>query len=269
MKELNTITSNTNKIIKDIKLLHNKKDRWKDKCFFVEGTRSVEQCINANSPVKYVVYSTELLSDDGKNLLHEIEKKDYILHRISKELFKSISDTDSPQGILAVVEFIEYSLKETLKENNFLVILDRVQDPGNMGTIIRTADAFGANAVIITGGCVDVYNPKTIRSTMGSIFQIPIVHIKDIRDALKELKNEGVSVIATSLDTDKYSYDIDFKSDCALVIGNEANGISDEVVALSDQKVKIPMIGLAESLNAGVASAVIMYEVLRQRNVNL
>lgn len=269
MKELNTITSSSNKLIKSIKLLHNKKDRWSERCFFIEGTRSVEQCIKSNSPIKYIVYSPELLGEDGERLLFEIESRSYELYKISKDLFKSISDTDNPQGILAVVEFEEYGLKDTLKENNFFVVLDRVQDPGNMGTIIRTADAFGANAVIVTNGCVDVYNPKTIRSTMGSIFQIPIVHIGDIEEVVKELKDEKVNIVSTSLNTNKYSYDIDFKSDCALIIGNEANGISDEVLGLSDQLVKIPMVGKAESLNAGVASAVLMYEVLRQRNVNL
>lgn len=269
MKECNTITSSSNRFIKDIKLLYNKKDRWNEHCFFIEGTRSVEQCINTMSQIRYIVYSSELLNEDGESLLSRAEKENYKIYKISKELFKMISDTDNPQGILAVVEFKEHSLGDTLKESNFFIVLDRVQDPGNMGTIIRTADAFGANAVIVTSGCVDVYNPKTVRSTMGSILQIPIVHIKDIKQALEELKAENINVIATSLDTDKYSYDIDFKEDCALVIGNEANGILDEVVALSDQRVKIPMAGQAESLNAGVASAVIMYEALRQRNVNL
>lgn len=269
MKDCSTITSSSNKLIKNIKLLHNKKGRWSERCFFIEGARSVEQCIKSDGKIKYIVYSPELLNEDSKRILNEIESRNYELHLITKELFKSISDTDSPQGILAVVEFEEYSLKDTLKENNFFVILDRVQDPGNMGTIIRTADAFGANAVIVTGGCVDVYNPKTVRSTMGSIFQIPIVHISDIEEAVEQLKDKNVNIVATSLDTDRYSYDVDFKNDCAIIIGNEANGISDEVLEMSNQIVKIPMRGKAESLNAGVASAVLMYEVLRQRNVNL
>lgn len=269
MKDLNTITSRSNKLIKSIKFLYNKKDRWNERCFFIEGTRSVEQCMSSNRSIKYIVYSSELLSEDGEKLLDEATSKNYELYKVSKELFKSISDTDNPQGILAVVEFEDYKLKDTLKDNNFFVVLDRVQDPGNMGTIIRTADAFGANAVIVTSGCVDVYNPKTIRSTMGSILQIPIVHIGDIKEVIKDLKDLGVSVIATSLNTDKYLYDIDFKRDCAIIIGNEANGISEEILDFSDQLVKIPMLGRAESLNAGVASAVLMYEVSRQRNVNL
>lgn len=266
MKDINTITSSSNKIIKDIKLLHKKKGRWNTKTFFIEGIKSVEQCIKSGERLKYIVYSSELLSQSGQDFINKIENEEFDIYEVTEELFKSISDTETPQGVLAVVEFSEYKLADILKDNNFLILLDRVQDPGNLGTIIRTADAFGANGVIVTGGCVDVYNPKAIRSTMGSIFQIPIVHMDSTLEAIEALKIEGVSVISSSLDTDNYSYDIDFKSDCALVVGNEASGISDEVIEASDKLVKIQMLGDAESLNAAVASGVLMYEVLRQRN---
>lgn len=267
MKKNNIITSGTNKLIKDIKLLHKKKGRWKEKCFFIEGIRSIEQCMSSRGEIKHIVYSSDLLGEDGIDLLKDIEDKDYNIYEVTEKLFKEISDTDTPQGLLAVVEFKEYKLEDCFKEKNFFIILDRVQDPGNLGTIIRTADAFGANGVIVTSGCVDVYNPKTIRSTMGSIFQIPIIHIDDILESISRLKDENISVISSSLATEKYLYDIDFKSDCALVIGNEAKGISEYVVEASDQLVKIPMSGDAESLNAAIASGVLMYEVLRQRSV--
>ena len=267
MKRNNMITSSSNKLIKDIKCLHKKKGRWNEKCFFIEGTRSIDQCMSSDGKIKYVVYSSELLGEDGLMLLKHIENQDYSTYQVTEKIFKEISDTDSPQGILAVVEFNEYILEESLKEDNFFIVLDRVQDPGNLGTIIRTADAFGANGVIVTSGCVDVYNPKTIRSTMGSIFQIPIIHIGNISEAIDSLKDKGISVISSSLETDKYLYDIDLKSDCALVIGNEGKGISEEVIKSSDQLVKIPMSGDAESLNAAIASGVLMYEVLRQRSV--
>lgn len=265
MRKINTITSSSNKVIKDIKLLHKKKDRWKKKRFFIEGIRSIDQCIKSNGKIEYIVYSKDLLSKDGEDFLSDIKNKDYDFYEVPEKIFKSISDTDNPQGILAVIKFNEYLLNDIFKENNFLIILDKVQDPGNLGTIIRTADAFGANGVIVTSGCVDVYNPKTIRSTMGSIFQIPIVYIDDIIEAIDILKGKNINIISSSLDTDKYSYDIDFKSDCALVIGNEARGISGEVIDVSDKLVKIPMNGRAESLNAAIASGVLMYEVLRQR----
>lgn len=267
MKDLNMIMSSSNKLIKEIKSLHNKKDRWNKKCFFIEGTRSIEQCMKSKIDIKYIVYSEELLGSDGFKLIEQIENYGYELYEISKSIFKEISDTDNPQGILAVVEFMENTIESALKEENFFILLDRVQDPGNMGTIIRTADAFGANGVIVTNGCVDVYNPKTVRSTMGSIFQIPIIHMRNIDDAIETLKNKNINIISTSLNTDKYSYDIDFIKDSALVIGNEANGVSEQIIENSDELVKIPMSGSAESLNAGVASAVLMYEVLRQRSL--
>lgn len=266
MKDINIIRSSSNKLIKDIKLLHKKKGRWNTKSFFIEGLRSVEQCIKSGEKIKHIVYSPELLNEAGQDFIKAIESEACGIYEITGELFKDISDTDNPQGILAVVHFNEYKLEDILKDNNFLILLDRVQDPGNLGTIIRNADAFGANGVIVTSGCVDIYNPKTIRSTMGSIFQIPIVHMDDASEAMRTLKKQGISVISSSLDTEKYSYDIDLRSDCALVIGNEASGISDEVIEASDQLVKIPMAGSAESLNVAVASGVLMYEVLRQRS---
>lgn len=269
MKKSNIITSSSNKLIKEIKMLQKRKERWSKKSFFIEGTRAVEQCIKSNAKIKHIVYSRDILGSEIDKVLYLIDEENYETYEISNKLFKEISDTDNPQGIMAIVSFDEFSLGDILKENNFIIVLDRVQDPGNLGTIIRTADAFGANGIIVTNGCVDVYNPKTIRSTMGSIFQIPIVHMGEMREVLEVLKQENTSIISSSLNTDKYSYDIDFKTSCAIVIGNEAQGISKEVLNLSDQLVKIPMVGEAESLNAAIASGVLMYEVLRQRSTSL
>lgn len=267
MKENNLITSSSNRLIKDMKSLHKKKDRWNKKEFFIEGVRSIEQCIKSGVKIKRIFYSTELLNEDGEELLESFSSNNYEMYEVTKSIFKEISDTDNPQGMLAVVSFNEHKLEDVFKSDNFFIILDRVQDPGNLGTIIRTADAFGANGVIVTSGCVDVYNPKVIRSTMGSIFQVPIVHISDITEAIVLLKEKGVITISSSLNTEKYLFDIDLKVDLALVIGNEANGISKEVIDISNELVKIPMTGSAESLNAAIASGVIMYEVLRQRKM--
>lgn len=267
MKKNNIITSKSNKLIKQVISLKRKKNRWNEKCFFIEGTRSIEQCILSGGDIKHIFFSKELIRNDGEEVLAKAKQEKYDIYEITQTLFREISDTDNPQGILAVVEFQEYKLKEVLDDENFFVVLDRVQDPGNLGTIIRTADAFGANGVIVTSGTVDVYNPKVVRSTMGSIFQIPIIHIDDIVEAISVLQKEEINIVSSSLDTENYLYDIDLKSDCAIVIGNEARGISNEAIDLSDQLVKIPMIGQAESLNAAVASSVLMYEVLRQRKV--
>ena len=261
------ITSSSNTIIKEIKSLHRKKDRWAKNSFFVEGIRGVEDCIKSGIRVEYLVYSDMLLSTNGgQQLLEEISYKDYKIYYISDKLFKEVSDTEKPQGILAVVKLHLKNIKEALLEkNNFLVLLDRIQDPGNLGTIIRTADAFGANGVIVTEGCVDVFNPKTIRSTMGSIFHVPIIYYGCIKEAIRDLKAYNIKIITTSLAAKKYSYEIDFNTSFSLVIGNEASGVSEEVIEASDSLIKIPMTGQAESLNAAIASSVIMYEALRQK----
>ncbi len=261
------ITSSSNSIIKEIKSLHRKKDRWIKKAFFVEGIRAVEESILSNARIAYIVYSDMLFHiKGGEQLFNRIDQNTYKLNYISDKLFNEVSDTEAPQGILAVVEYDLKNINDILKKKgNFLILLDKVQDPGNMGTIIRTADAFGSNGVIVTEGCVDIFNPKTIRSTMGSVFHIPLLYYKSASDAIKDLKEKGIRIITTSLDAKEYCFDVELKSDFALIIGNEASGVSEEVVDESDLLIKIPMPGNAESLNAAIASSVIMYEVLRQR----
>ncbi|SCG82641.1 putative tRNA/rRNA methyltransferase ysgA [Proteiniborus sp. DW1] len=261
------ITSSSNIMIKEIKSLYRKKDRWTKKSFFIEGIRAVEESILSNAKISYIVYSDMLFHiKGGEELLKKIQSSNYKLNYISDKLFKEISDTEKPQGILAVVEYDLKTIDNILKEkDNFIILLDRLQDPGNMGTIIRTADAFGSNGVIVTEGCVDVFNPKTIRSTMGSIFHIPILYYKSSNEAIRDLKDKGIRVVTTSLDAKEFCFDVDFIRDFALIIGNEASGVSEEVIADSDLLIKIPMPGNAESLNAAIASSVIMYEALRQR----
>lgn len=261
------ITSSSNTVIKEIKSLHRKKDRWIKKSFFVEGIRAVEESILSNAKISYIVYSDMLFHiKGGEELFNKINTSIHKVIYISDELFYEVSDTEKPQGILAVVEYDLKTIDDIISEkDNFLILLDRVQDPGNMGTIIRTADAFGSNGIIVTEGCVDIFNPKTIRSTMGSIFHIPLLYYKSANEAIRDLKDKGITVITTSLDAKEYCFNVDFKKDFALIIGNEASGVSNEVIDDSDLLIKIPMPGDAESLNAAIASSVIMYEVLRQR----
>lgn len=261
------ITSSSNSIIKHVKSLHKKKSRWKTENYFVEGLRAVSESIISSANIECFLYSDSLFDlNGGQELYNQISNKYDNIYNITDKLLKDVSDTENPQGIMAIVKFETTSLEEIiLEENNFLILLDEVRDPGNMGTIIRTADALGANGIIITLGCVDVYNPKTIRSTMGSIFHIPIVYQEDIEETIKNLKNNNISIISTALESSDYCYNIDFKKDFALVIGNEASGISDKAIEQSDYIAKIPMIGRAESLNAAIASGIVMYEASRQR----
>ncbi|MCR5774534.1 MAG: RNA methyltransferase [Lachnospiraceae bacterium] len=171
--------------------------------------------------------------------------------------FARLADTRHPQGILAVVKQKHYELKD-LTGGSLYIILETIQDPGNLGTIIRTAEAAGVSAVIMNKGCVDIYSPKVVRSTMGSIFRVPFIYSDDLTGTIRQLKEDGIVIYAADLSgTDMY--ETAFSERKAYVIGNEANGVSSDMISLADRIVKIPMEGQVDSLNAAVSAAVLMY----------
>ncbi|WP_099188660.1 TrmH family RNA methyltransferase [Tepidibacter mesophilus] len=255
------ITSKDNERIKYTKSLLKSKKRSQEKKFIIEGYRIVKQAVECSAVIDYIVYNDEFLNkEEHKKFIEELEFDNYKLYKTTNKLFKEVSDTEKPQGIIAVVEYKEHSLNESLKkETDFIVVLDRIQDPGNMGTIIRTADAAGAESIILLKGCVDVYNPKVIRSTMGSIFDMNIINCID--EDLNIIKNKGFNIVSSYLNTDNYYNNVNYGNKVALVIGNEGNGIKDEIIDKSDILVKIPIYGKAESLNAAMASGILMYEI--------
>ncbi|MBR6401537.1 MAG: RNA methyltransferase [Firmicutes bacterium] len=243
------IESSQNKIIKQINSLKQKKYRDKTGLFIVEGERLISEC----SPV-YVLAREDYAGD--------LSRYDRV-YTVSSAVFDKISDTVSPQGILGVCSIPQNDINEfDCGENAFVVILERVADPGNLGTIIRTADAAGADAVILSEGCADPYNLKTIRSTMGSVFHLPVYRNANLRDFLK---NTGIKTLAAHLKGTKSCYDTDMRGSIGIIIGNEANGLSDEISGLASELVKIPMPGRAESMNAAVAAGILIYEAVRQR----
>jgi TrmH family RNA methyltransferase len=260
------ITSPSNPLIKEIKSLYKKKERWAKNLYLAEGIKIVEECIYNDCQIVNIIYSDELLNiKGGQALFNKIKSFKGLIH-VPDKLYKEISDTETPQGILAVIGFEVNSIKDlNMKGEPFLLLLDEVQDPGNMGTIIRTADAFGIDGIIVTEGCVDIYNPKVVRSTMGSIFRTPIFHELDGIGIIEKLKEDGIKIYSTSLEGSQYIQDTNFKEACLLIIGNESKGVSESLHFLADKLIKIPMIGKAESLNAAVASSIIMYEAIRQR----
>ena len=169
----------------------------------------------------------------------------------------------NPQGLLAVVD--KNCKEQQIKyDEDAIVILDGIQDPGNLGTILRTIDSVGLSQVVVSKKTGDIFNPKVVRSTMGAIFRINIIQSDDLVATIKEIKKHKFKVIATSLQTNDSIYDIDYKKS-AIIIGNEANGVSQEVMETADKKVKIPMLGKTESLNAAVATGVMLYEYVRQK----
>lgn len=255
------ITSDKNKIIKDIIKLKQKKEREKTGKFYVEGERIINE-IPSNINVEMYIFSEQFYN----NLLNK-DKYSYVQNIIvTNDIFKKISDTINPQGIIAICNIPKNSI-ENIKINNssFFVILDRISDPGNMGTIIRTAEALGVDTIFLSKGCVDLYNDKVIRATMGSIFHINIIENCDLDILIDNLKENNVNVVCTYLEGGKAPYEIDFKKSTAILIGNEANGVLEQYKNKSNELVKIPMIGKVESMNASISSAIIFYEVLSQR----
>ena len=261
------ITSSSNTTIKDIKGLKRKRERWNKKLYLIEGVKIVDEYIKWVGVPQYILFSEELFDvTGGEELFKEIETCHSDLIKIPYNLLKELTDTENPQGVLSVVNIFDSKLEELLKgENKFIIILDELQDPGNVGTIIRTADAFGASGVVLTNNCVDVYNPKVVRATMGSLFHIPIVYADNKIKLINSFKNKGITIYSTSLEGESYIHETDLTKNIAIIIGNEANGVSNEMIKISDSLIKIPMYGKAESLNAAVATSVVMYEVARQR----
>lgn len=254
------IESFKNKFIKEIKQLKAKKHRAEKKVFIAEGLAFVDE-IPSSYKVICFIFSK---SFTNKNHIELYERKAPV-YILKDEIFESLSDTKTPQGIMAVVEEKRFSAEAVVKKGDFFILCEEIKDPGNLGTIIRTADACGASGVFLTKGSVDLYSGKVLRSTMGSIFHIPIIQNADMENVMGLFKANGIFTMGAHLQGEKTPYDINLKNPCAILIGNESKGLSDEISRLSDSLVKIPMPGKAESLNASVAAAVLMYETLRQR----
>jgi len=174
---------------------------------------------------------------------------------VNEKIKNSISQTESPQGIFAVVKMKKFSIE--FRDKRF-VILDRIQDPGNLGTIIRTSDAAGFNTIILDKGSVDPFNPKVVRSSQGSLFHLKIINF-DIKRIIEELKDRGVKILGTSPKGDKVYTDVNIRDRLAIVFGNEAKGIRDEILSMCDETIRIPIYGRAESLNVSVSSGIILY----------
>lgn len=258
------INSKQNELYKKIKALKNKKNRDESNVFIAEGYRFVNE-IPSDWEIELFAVS-ESFSSNNELGAYESKARVFIF---KDNLFEDLCDTSTPQGILAICNQKNYDYKNILNStcrNDFFIICENLNDPGNLGTIIRTADACNAKAVILSTGCVDVYNNKVLRSTMGSIFHLPIIKNVDISELIEELKSLNISITSTCLTGSVDVYDAELNKKCAIFIGNEARGISNNVIENSDCLVKIPMPGKAESFNASVAAGIIMYEAVRQRN---
>jgi TrmH family RNA methyltransferase len=221
----------------------------------------------SNKPdIRYIAVSDSFAKGAGfEIIIKPCINRGIRVYNLADSLFESVSDTVNPQGILAVLGMKRVLLEDAALNEGILVILDGIRDPGNMGTIIRTADAAGCAGVVITDGCVDLFNPKVLRSTMGSIFHLPVLHCGNTKKAADICRMKGYTVYASQTEGAVSIYEADLSGNAAFVIGSEAEGVSGEVLDSSDVLIRIPMSGRAESLNAAVAAAVIIYEAVRQK----
>jgi len=255
------ITATSNKRIKWLVTLSEKaKERKKEEVFLVEGIKMFEEADEAY--IREVYVSESYIEKNG--ISDKLKRTGY--ETVSDEVFKKISDTKAPQGILCVMKQYKYSLEMLMKkENPILVLLEDIQDPGNLGTILRTGEGAGIDGIIMTKDTVDIYNPKTIRATMGSVYRMPFLYVDSLSDVIKKLQGKGISVYAAHLDGKEYYDSFNFNKGTAFLIGNEGNGLKKETADLADAYLKIPMEGKVESLNAAIAASLLMYETYRQR----
>ncbi|EGG82446.1 RNA methyltransferase, TrmH family, group 3 [Lachnospiraceae bacterium 2_1_46FAA] len=255
------ITSTGNAQVKELLQLQKKsKVRNERNIFLVEG---IKMFFEAPRNRIEKVFISETLFDRKKQELNLDGLKVEIL---SDKVFSHVSDTKTPQGILCIMRQKKTKLEEIFAQKpEHLMILDNLQDPGNLGTIVRTAEGAGVSGIILSKDCVDIYNPKTIRSTMGSIYRMPFLYVEDLENTIEEVKKQDIKVYAAHLQG-KNNYDEEnYKTGCAFLIGNEGNGLRDEIAEKADIWVKIKMHGEVESLNAAIASSILMFEVCRQR----
>ncbi|MBE5827020.1 MAG: RNA methyltransferase [Butyrivibrio sp.] len=268
------ITSTSNdRVKKVVSYVEKSKARREDKVFVIEGMKMLRE-----APVLQVkeVYITEKFLDtadeDDKEILWR-----YGAETVSDEVMKKMSDTQTPQGVLAVMRQYEYSKDEVLtgyNESSFsegketaplLLVLENIQDPGNLGTMLRSGEGAGVTGVILSKGCADIYNPKVIRSTMGSIFRMPFIYVEDLAGTVKDLEAKGINTYAAHLKGQKNYDEFDYRKPTAFLIGNEGNGLTKETADAAATYVLIPMKGEVESMNAATSSAILTFEASRQR----
>lgn len=237
---MQVISSKDNETVKQIRKLKDKKYRDLNGEYIIEGIKILKEAIEEKAKIKTIVVCDDCEKNGvlDKKLLYEIAKFNCIY--VTEKVFNLLTDVANPQGVLAVVEK-DNNISEINWNQDLILVLDNVQDPGNLGTIIRTLDSANLKQIIISKGSGDVYNPKVVRSTMGAIFRVKVLESENLVETIKEIKKHKFTVMATDLATNSSIYDESYNK-CALVIGNEANGVSKEILELADKKIKIPML---------------------------
>ncbi|WP_018931309.1 TrmH family RNA methyltransferase [Gracilibacillus lacisalsi] len=245
------LTSVKNEKVKNWRKLKKKKERDIESNFLIEGFHLIEEADKSNWEITEIIYQTGVEVNP--------EWHAYSLHEVSDNVMAALTETKTPQGILAVVR------KNQSRERQLqrALLVDRVQDPGNLGTMIRTADAAGFDTIILGEGTVDLFNDKVIRSTQGSMFHLHIYEA-DLHEEIDRLQQEGTIVWSTGLDNATFYHEIEVPNKLAIMVGNEGSGVDPDLMKKATQNVKIPIYGQAESLNVSIAAAILMYEVAKK-----
>ncbi|MGN1165881.1 MAG: TrmH family RNA methyltransferase [Lachnospiraceae bacterium] len=258
-----TSTSNT-KVKHLVNLKKKRKLRDTEKVFLVEGIRMFREVPEEKIAEIYVTES--FFNKQHKLIREKSEGSGVPVEILADNVFEYVSDTKTPQGILCVVRQMNYTIREVAGgERPLLLVLDNLQDPGNLGTIVRTAEGAGVTGILMSKDCVDIYNPKTIRSTMGSIYRVPFSYEENLLEAIEDLKKKGIHTYAAHLEGACVYDEEDYRRGSAFFIGNEGNGLREEIAQSAERYIKIPMCGQVESLNAAIAASVLMFEAARQR----
>ena len=257
------LTGLQNPVVKAAAELKQKKYRTQNGLYLAEGLRTAEEAV-AYKAVETLFY---VPTDDDRTmrLLEDAAMQNIKLVCVNENVMKKIADTETPQGIIAVCKMRQSKLENLLASGKMLLVLDRVGDPGNIGTMLRTADAAGIGGLVLLKGCADIYAPKTVRSSMGSLFHIPVLSGVSEQEFVSAAKKAGYDLLVTCLDGADNLYKADLSGRIAFVMGNEAGGVSETLLEKADKRVYIPMAGRAESLNVAMAAGIVMFEALRRK----
>ena len=260
---MDIIKSKDNNKIKYVKNLNLKKFRDEENAFVVEGTKFVAEAVNEGADIKFLLVSGKVWDrNDIRSIAESIDGKKLVL--CSDHVFGAAADTVNAQGILAVINKSREDKDDVLNNYNFIIMCDRIQDPGNLGTILRIADAFGPAGILLNKGCVDVFNPKAVRASAGAVFRVPVIYAESDSEIINTMKNRGFYIVSTVVDS-TYSFDnLERRDKISMVAGNEGQGISREIINNSDMALSIKMTGRAESLNASVAAGISIYEIRKK-----
>lgn len=256
------ISSPSNQRIRQVMELSSRaRERRREKAFVIEGAR-----LFADTPEDFLLetfVTKEYFEGAEEKIRDRIRRKGGVL--VTPELLKKMSDTQTPQGVAAIVRMPEWTMEDLLSGNPLILVLENIQDPGNLGTMVRTAEAAGASGILMSRDTVDLFNPKTVRSTMSGIFRVPALISEDLAASLDLLKERGVTSFAAHLGGEAAYDRLSYTGPSAFLIGNEGKGLTEELSEKADQKLLIPMHGRIESLNAAMAAGILLYEADRQR----